>query len=41
VADWDVKARKAKLTYTISLYGVTSEASKVVVYNPAQFEYSE
>jgi hypothetical protein len=30
VADWDVKARKAKLTYTINLYGVTSEASKKV-----------
>jgi len=30
--DWDVQARKAKLSYTISLYGVTSEPSKKVKY---------
>ena len=32
LADWDVKARKAKLDYTINLYGVTSEPSKKVDY---------
>jgi hypothetical protein len=40
-ADWDVHARKAQLTYTIRLYGVTSKPSKAVVYNPTTFEYSE
>ena len=32
VADWDVMAREAKISYTISLYGVTSEPSKKVDY---------
>ena len=32
LADWDVKAPKAQMQYTISLYGVTSEPSKKVKY---------
>src|ERR1035437_784979 len=32
LADWDVKAPKAQLQYTISLFGVTSEPSKKVKY---------
>lgn len=41
VADWDVKAPKAQVQYTISLYGVTSEPSKKVDYLAAPFEFSE
>jgi hypothetical protein len=31
-ADWEVDARKAKLDFTINLYGVTSTSSKIVGY---------
>lgn len=39
--DWDVKSRKAKLDYTINLYGVTSKPSKKVNYQGVAFDFSE